>query len=80
MCLLLTAFKFHPDYPLIIAANRDEFHARHSPIFIKGTDFGTRCSTVILINSDGTIHFLERTFSPEGAAIKTVQYKFVYRS
>ena len=28
MCLLLMAFKHHPDYPLIIAANRDEFHSR----------------------------------------------------
>jgi len=28
MCLLLFAWQAHPDYPLIIAANRDEFHAR----------------------------------------------------
>jgi uncharacterized protein with NRDE domain len=30
MCLLVFAWKAHPDYPLIIAANRDEFHARPS--------------------------------------------------
>lgn len=28
MCLILVAFKTVPDYPLLIAANRDEFHAR----------------------------------------------------
>jgi uncharacterized protein with NRDE domain len=28
MCLILTAWKAHPLYPVVIAANRDEFHAR----------------------------------------------------
>lgn len=28
MCLIVFAFRAHPDYPLILAANRDEFHAR----------------------------------------------------
>lgn len=28
MCLILLAWQAHPDYPLIVAANRDEFHAR----------------------------------------------------
>ena len=28
MCLICIALKAHPDYPLIIAANRDEFYAR----------------------------------------------------
>ncbi len=28
MCLILFAWKAHPDYPLIVAANRDEFHNR----------------------------------------------------
>ena len=28
MCILLTAWHHHPDYDLIVAANRDEFHAR----------------------------------------------------
>ncbi|EIJ42138.1 hypothetical protein BegalDRAFT_1239 [Beggiatoa alba B18LD] len=28
MCLILLAYQTHPRYPLIIAANRDEFHAR----------------------------------------------------
>lgn len=28
MCLILFAYKIHPEYPLILAANRDEFYAR----------------------------------------------------
>ena len=28
MCLIVFAWKAHPDYKLILAANRDEFHAR----------------------------------------------------
>ena len=28
MCLVLIAFRSHPRYPLVLAANRDEFHAR----------------------------------------------------
>jgi uncharacterized protein with NRDE domain len=30
MCLIFFAIRHHPDYPLIIAANRDEFHARET--------------------------------------------------
>jgi uncharacterized protein with NRDE domain len=28
MCLLVLAWRSHPQYPLVVAANRDEFHAR----------------------------------------------------
>jgi len=28
MCLILLAWRVHPEFPLIVAANRDEFHAR----------------------------------------------------
>lgn len=28
MCLILVGWKTHRDYPLVVAANRDEFHAR----------------------------------------------------
>ena len=30
MCLILVAVGVHPDFPLIVAANRDEYHARPS--------------------------------------------------
>lgn len=28
MCLILFAYRWHPDYPLVLAANRDEFYDR----------------------------------------------------
>lgn len=28
MCLIVFAWRAHPDFPLVVAANRDEFHAR----------------------------------------------------
>src|SRR5688572_21277658 len=28
MCLILIAWQKHPHFPLVVAANRDEFHAR----------------------------------------------------
>jgi uncharacterized protein with NRDE domain len=28
MCLILLAWKAHPRFPLVVAANRDEFHGR----------------------------------------------------
>ena len=28
MCLIAFALGQHPDYPLVVAANRDEFHQR----------------------------------------------------
>ena len=28
MCLIILGWQLHPDYPLAVAANRDEFHAR----------------------------------------------------
>lgn len=30
MCLIFVSYHHHPDYPLIVAANRDEFYARPS--------------------------------------------------
>jgi uncharacterized protein with NRDE domain len=28
MCLIVAAWRIHPEFPLVVAANRDEFHAR----------------------------------------------------
>ncbi|GBG03523.1 hypothetical protein AZSI13_28500 [Azospira sp. I13] len=32
MCLILLAWQVHPDYPLAVCANRDEFHARPTAV------------------------------------------------
>jgi uncharacterized protein with NRDE domain len=40
---------------------------RRSSLFVQGPDFGTRCSTVLLIRHDGTVRFAERRFGASGA-------------
>jgi uncharacterized protein with NRDE domain len=39
-----------------------------SPIFIRNPVYGTRCSTVVAIDTEGRGVILERRFSPEGVA------------
>ncbi|OZG71968.1 hypothetical protein BTA51_18360 [Hahella sp. CCB-MM4] len=38
MCLIFAAFQTHPDYPLVVAANRDEFYARPTQALHRWTD------------------------------------------
>lgn len=41
-----------------------------SPIFIKSDGYGTRCSTVLLIDQHGEVTFAERCFKPETMEIE----------
>ena len=45
-----------------------------SSAFITSADYGTRSSTVVLIAHDGRIHFVERSFGPEGAIEGEVRF------
>ena len=38
MCLIVFAYRVHPDYPIIIAANRDEFYNRPTCVLAQWTD------------------------------------------
>lgn len=38
MCLILVAWQVHPHYPLVVAANRDEFHARPTAAAARWSD------------------------------------------
>lgn len=49
-----------------------------SPVFIVSKDYGTRCSTVVLIGSDGTVTVEERSHAPDGGV--TVRVRMVYPS
>jgi len=72
MCLILFAFQSHPGYKLILAANRDEFYHRPTvpaawwkePPFIKTPEYGTRSSTVLLVDNNNHVTFAERNFVP----------------
>lgn len=44
---------------------------------VAGSQYGTRCSTVLLRARDGTVRYAERGFSAEGSELPTVQYQFV---
>jgi uncharacterized protein with NRDE domain len=47
-----------------------------SPVFIKSPDYGTRSSTVILIDHENRVLFSERTFDPAGEGCSDVYYEF----
>lgn len=38
MCLIVIAWRVHPGYPLVVAANRDEFHARPTAAAVRWPD------------------------------------------
>ncbi|HEY6873264.1 MAG TPA: NRDE family protein [Geobacteraceae bacterium] len=48
---------------------------RHlSPIFIAGSDYGTRSATVLLIDRDGRVTFIERTFDSRQEVASTASF------
>ncbi|MFQ6021896.1 MAG: NRDE family protein [Acidiferrobacterales bacterium] len=47
-----------------------------SPLFITGTDYGTRSSTVALIDNEGEVTFVERTFQRDPDEYTTVAHSF----
>ena len=46
---------------------------------IIATEYGTRCSTIVLKGSDGRIQFAERPFEPSGAEGTTTRYEFIQK-
>lgn len=55
----------------------DQWERILSPIFITSPTYGTRSSTLIFIDADGRISFLERTYDPpSGKDEKTVRFDF----
>lgn len=75
MCLILVAYRQHPRYPLIIAANRDEFYERptrqagfweEAPDLLAGRDL-LRGGTWLGVNRDGRIAALTNYREPHQA-------------
>jgi len=48
-------------------------------LFITSPAYGTRCSMVLLIDSDGHVTFAEKTFNRDPARPSTVHYRFQIR-
>lgn len=65
----LEAGEDNPEPLFAALASRTELpgpEARFSPVFIRNTLYGTRCSTVLLIAADGTARIIERRFDAAG--------------
>ena len=47
-----------------------------APVFVTGIDYGTRSSTVLIVNHNGRVDFAERSFGPGGELQNTVEFEF----
>ena len=47
-----------------------------SPVFIKSEKYGTRCSTVVLVDRDNTVLFIEKSYLPEEDEFSTIEFNF----
>jgi len=71
---LLTDRTRYPDHTLPDTGAGIELERSLSSIFVTRDDFGTRCSTVILIDRNNRMTFLERSFDEQGNSTGTVEY------
>lgn len=59
----------------LLAERRDPAAARtpreylESTLFVANGAYGTRCSTVVLLDAQGEVRFVERSFGPDGALL-----------
>lgn len=53
-----------------------ELERRLSSMFIKSPNYGTRCSTVVLIDKNNQVTFAERTFDTQTFKHNTAQFQF----
>ncbi len=54
-----------------------EWERRLSPAFIVSPEYGTRSSTLLFIQSDGRVRFIERSFKQAGVEGGTVHHVFL---
>ena len=47
-----------------------------APVFVSGGDYGTRSSTVLIMDSGKRVYFSERNFDAEGKQQESVEYEF----
>jgi len=47
-----------------------------APIFVTGGNYGTRSSTVMIMDDGGRVYFAERSFDAEGKLLENVEYEF----
>lgn len=47
-----------------------------APIFVHGGEYGTRCSTLLLFNTEGKVRFAEKSFDHDGKESGTMTFDF----
>lgn len=52
--------------------------APFSPVFIRNATYGTRCSTVVLVDASGRGNIIERRFGPDGSTTGETAIEFVW--
>lgn len=73
---LLSDRTFYPDHLLPDTGVGIKRERSLSSIFVSREEFGTRCSTVILIDRNNRMSFLERSFDAHRKTIETVEFHF----
>jgi len=53
-----------------------EWERRLAPLFINAGEYGTRSSSILIINENGKVNFAERSYEREGNQEQTIQYEF----
>lgn len=71
---LLTDQQQAPDEDLPLTGIPKEAERAVSSIFIKTKNYGSRCSTILLIDKKGNIDFTERTYKPGTINIESEQH------
>lgn len=73
---LLRDDTIHPDAALPATGVPLEWERLLSAAFIRGPDYGTRCSTIVKVGPGDTATFDEQTWLPGGAAGERRRYRF----
>jgi uncharacterized protein with NRDE domain len=64
--------------PLPAEGDSEGPDAPFSPVFIRNPAYGTRCSTVVLVDAGGAGRIIERRFGPDGAATGETTIAFTW--
>jgi uncharacterized protein with NRDE domain len=54
-----------------------EWERQLSSIFIRGEEYGTRCSTLLLVDKNQKLSWFEKTFAANGIPVQQKTYQFV---
>ena len=73
---LLRDDSVHPDHVLPATGVPLEWERLLSAAFIRSPGYGTRCSTIVKVGSDGAATFDERSWQPGGQAGERRRYRF----